>query len=75
MVNAVMCSGTVTGGQLVKPSGAWVRKVEDKHPIVDLDKIKETFMHVSTGFCIPDPPSMKEKGPEVPDKNMELRSD
>jgi hypothetical protein len=47
-VNAVMRSGAVTGGQLAKPSGVLVRKAEDKQPIVDLDKIKETFMHAST---------------------------
>ena len=58
-----MRSGTVTGGQPTKPSGAWVRKAEDKQPVVDLDKIKETFVHASIGFCIPNPPSMKGKEP------------
>ena len=56
MVNVVMRSGTLTGGQLEKPSGAWVRKAEDKKPVIDLDKIKETFVHASTRFCIPDLP-------------------
>ena len=48
MVNVVMRSGAVTGGYLVKPTGAWVRKEEDKQPTVDLDKIKETFINAST---------------------------
>ena len=47
-MNVATCSGVVIGGQPTKPSGAWARKVEDKHPIVDLDKIKETFVHVNT---------------------------
>ena len=62
-VNVVTRSGVVTGGQPAKPSGAWVRKAEDKQPAVDLDKIKETFVHASTGFCIPDLPSSKGKEP------------
>jgi len=63
IVNVVTRSGMVTGGQLAKPSGAWVRKVEDKQPVVDLDKIKETFVHASKEFCIPNPPSTKVKEP------------
>ena len=61
MVNVVTRSGTEIGGQLVKPSGAWVRKVEDKQPAVDLDKIKETIIHAITKFGILDPPSTKGK--------------
>ena len=75
MVNVVTCSGTVTGGQLAKPTGAWVRNAEDKQATVDLGKIKETFVHASKEFCIPNRPSTKGKGPEVTDKSMELRSD
>ena len=74
-VNTVTCSGAVTSGQLAKPSGAWVRKAEDKQPIVDLSKIKETFMHTSKEFCITDPPGRKGKEIKVPDRSMELRSD
>jgi hypothetical protein len=74
-VNVVTRSGVVTIGQLAKPSGAWVRKAKDKQPTVDLSKIKETFMHASQEFCIPDPPSTKGKGPEVLDRSMEVRSD
>ena len=32
-------------------------------------------MHTSKEFCIPNPPLGKGKGPEVPDKSIELRSD
>ena len=71
-MNVVTCSGTVTGGQPTKPSRAWVRKAEDKQLIVDLDKIKETFMHASIGFCMLDLPSMKGKEPQVLDRSMEL---
>ena len=67
-------SGLVTGGQLAKPRGEWVRKEEDKQPIVGLDKIKETFMHARTEFCIPDPPSSKGKELQISDRNMELQS-
>jgi hypothetical protein len=74
-MNVVTHSGAVTGGQLAKPRGAWVRKAKDKQPAVDLDKIKETFVHTSKEFCIPDPPSMKGKGHEVTDRSMEMRSD
>ena len=63
----------VTSGQPAKPRGEWVRKVEDKKPTVDLDKIKETFIHTRTGFCIPDPPSAKGKELQISNKNMELR--
>ena len=55
--------GLVTGGQPTKPRGEWVRKVEDKKPTVDLDKIKETFMHACTKFYIPDLPLVKGKEP------------
>ena len=61
MVNVVMRSGAVTGGQPTKPSGAWVRKAEDKQPTIDLSKIKETFVHTSKEFSIPDPPLKKGK--------------
>ena len=74
-VNVVMHSDAVTSGQPTKPSGAWARKIEDKQPAVDMDKIKETLVHASTKFCIPDPPSMKGKEPQVPDKSIGLRSD
>ena len=74
-VNVVTRSGMVTSGQPANPSGAWVQKAEDKQPAVDLDKIKETFVHTSKEFCIPDPPSTKGKGPEVSDRSMELRND
>ena len=46
-VNVVTCSGAVTGSKQVKPSGAWVRKVEEKQPAIDLNKIKETFVNTS----------------------------
>jgi len=75
MVNVVTRSGAVTGGQPTKPSGAWVRKVGNKKPANDLCKIKETFVHTSKEFCIPDPPLGKGKGPMVTDKSMELCSD
>ena len=75
MVNAVTCNGVVTNGQPTKPSGAWVRKAEDKQPIVDLSKVKETFVHTSKQFCIPDPPSMEGKGPEALNRSMELHND
>ena len=68
-------SGLVTGRQSTKPREEWVRKVEDKQHAVDLDKIKETFMHTHTGFCIPDPPSAKGKQLQISNINMELRSD
>ena len=70
-----MRSGMVTSGQPAKPRGEWVRKVEDKKPIVDLDKVKETFMHAHTILCIPDRPSLKGKEPQILDRSMELRSD
>ena len=65
----------MTGGKPTKPSEAWVQKVEDKQPAIDLDKIKETFVHASREFCITDPPGRQGKEPEVPDRSMELRSD
>ena len=74
-VNVVKHSGTMIGGQLAKSSATCVHKAEDKKPIVDLRKIKEIFMHASQEFCIPDPPSTKGKGPEVPNRSMELCSD
>ena len=54
-------SGLVTGGQPAKPREEWVRKAKDRQPAVDLDKIKETFIHARTKFFIPDPPSSKGK--------------
>ena len=63
MVIVVTHSGVVTSRQPTKPSGAWVRKAEDKRSVVDLEKIKETFVHASIGFCIPDLPLSKEKEP------------
>ena len=51
----------VTGGQPVNPREEWVRKAEDKQPAVDLDKIKETFIHTHTRFCKPNPPPAKGK--------------
>ena len=74
-MNVVTRSGAVTGGQLVKPSGTWVWKAEEKQPTIDLSKIKETFVHNSKEFCIPDPPLGKGKGLEVANRGMELRSD
>ena len=74
-VNVVMHSGIVTSGQPAKPIGAWIRKVEEKQPTVDLSKIKETFVHTSKEFCILDPPLKEGKGPEVASRSMELRSD
>ena len=67
-----MRSGMVTGGQPTKPRGEWVRKEEVKQPTIDLDKIKETFMHTRTRFCIPDPPSSKGKELQISDRNMEM---
>ena len=32
-------------------------------------------MHACTEFCIPDPPSLKGKEPQILDRSMELRSD
>ena len=74
-INVLTCSGLVTGGQPAKLREEWVWKAEDKQPAVDLDKIKETFMHTHTGFCIPDPPSAKGKELQILNRNMELRSD
>ena len=75
-MNVVMCSGMVTGGQqgksTVKPTRSWVRKEEEKQPTIDLHKIKETFVHTSKEFCIPDLPSVKGKGPMI---DTELCSD
>ena len=71
-MDVVTHSGTIIGGQPTKPSGAWVRKEKDKQPAVDLDKIKETSVHATKGFCIPDPPSLKGKEPQVPYRSMEL---
>ena len=68
-------SGLVTGGQLGEPRGEWVRKVEYKQPTVDLDKIKETFMHAHIEFCIPDPLASKGKELQISDSSMKLRSD
>ena len=46
-MNVVTCSGVVTGGQPTKPNRAWVQKAEDKQPIIDLSKIKETSVNAS----------------------------
>ena len=64
-MNVVMHNGTVTSGQPVNPSGAWVQKVEEKKPTIDLNKNKETFGHANKEFCIPNPPSEKGKGPQI----------
>lgn len=61
-MNVVTRSGVVTGGQLVKPSGTWVQKVEEKQPAIDLSKIKDIFVHTNKEFCKLDPPLKKEKG-------------
>ena len=78
-MNVVTRSGAVTDGQqgksTVKPTGEWVRKAEEKQPAIDLHKIKETFVHTSKEFCIPDPPSVKGKGPEIGSTSTKLRSD
>ena len=74
-MNVVMRSGAVTGGQQAKPSGAWVQKAEEKQPTIDLNKIKETFVHASKEFCIPSPPSKKGKEPEIAGTSTELRND
>ncbi|CAF4248723.1 unnamed protein product [Adineta steineri] len=70
-----MRSGLVTGGQPANPRGEWVQKPEDKKPTVDLDEIKETFMHARIEFCIPDPPASKDKELEISNSAMKLRSD
>ena len=75
MVNVVTRSGAITVGQPVKPSGAWVRKAKDRKPAVDIDEIKETFVHASKEFCITYPLGRKGKEPQVPDRSMELCSD
>ena len=62
----------VTGGQPIKPRGECVRKAEDKKPTTDLDKIKETFMHAHTKFCIPDPTTSKGKELQILDNTMKL---
>lgn len=74
-MNVVTRSGMVTGGHPAKPSGTWVQTVEEKQPTIDLNKIKETFLHASKEFCIPDPPSDKGKGPEIESTSIELHSD
>ena len=74
-MNVVTRSGVVTGGQQAKPTRTWVQKAEEKQPTIDLHKIKETFVHTSKEFCIPDPPSVKGKGPEIGSTSTELRSD
>jgi hypothetical protein len=74
-VNVVIHSGAMIGGQQEMPTGAWVRKAEEKQPVIDLNKIKETFVHTSKKFCIPDPPSKKGKGPEIAGISTELHSD
>ena len=77
-MNVVTRSGTLTCGQqgksTAKPTGSWVQKSEEKQPMIDLHKIKETFVHTSKDFCIPDPPSVKGKGLEIGNTNTKLRS-
>ena len=74
-----MRSSAVTDGQQGKsttnPTGSWVWKAEEKQPMIELHKIKETFVHTSKEFCIPDQPSSKGKGLEIGSTNTELRSD
>ena len=74
-VIVVTRSGAVTGRQQAKPSGAWVRKEEEKQPTIDLNKIKETFVHSSNEFCILDPPLEKGKEPEIESTSTELCND
>ena len=74
-MNVVTHSGAVIGGKQVKPSGAWVQKLEEKQPPIDLNKIKETFVHANKEFSIPDPASEEGKGPEIEGTSTELRSD
>ena len=59
----------------MKPTGSWVQKVEEKQPVIDLHKIKETFVHTSKEFCILDPPSTKGKELEIGSTNTKLCSD
>lgn len=75
IVNVVTRSGAVTVGQQVKPTGSWVQKVEEKQPVIDLHKIKETFVHASKEFCIPDLPFVKGKGPQIGSTSTEMHSD
>ena len=76
IVNVVMRSGVVTDSQqgknTAKPTGSWVWKAEEKQLVIDLQKVKETFVHTSKEFCIPDSPSAKGKGPAI---DTELCSD
>ena len=78
-MNMVTYSGAVTGGQqgkgTAKPIGSWVQKAEEKQLAIDLHKIKETCVHTSKEFCIPNLPSMKGKGLEIGSTNIELCSD
>ena len=50
-------------------------KAKGKKPAIHLSKIKETFLHTSKEFCIPDPPLEKGKGPEIESTSIELHSD
>jgi hypothetical protein len=78
-VNVVTRSGMVTNDQQGKNTtnmnGSWVRKAEEKKPVIDLHKIKETSVHASNEFRIPDPPTEKGKGPEKGSTSIELHSD
>ena len=78
-VNVVTRSGAVTDGQqgksTAKPTGSWVWKAKEKQPMIDLHKIKETFVHTSKEFCIPDPPSVKGKGIEMGSTYTKFHSD
>ena len=75
-VNVVTRSGMVTHGQQgkskAKPTGSWVWKAKEKQPAIDLHNIKETFVHTSKEFCIPDLPSVKGKGLAI---DIKLHSD
>ena len=78
-MNVVTRSGVVTGCQqgksTAKLTGSWVQKAKGKEPMIDLQKIKETFLHISKEFCIPDPPSVKGKGLEMGSTSTKLCSD
>ena len=59
----------------MKPTESWVWKAEEKQPVINLHKIKETFVHTSKEFCIPDLPSSKGKGLEIGSTNTKIHSD
>ena len=78
-MNVVTCSGPVTVGQqgksTTKPPRSWVQKAEETQPMIDLHKIKETFVPTSKDFCTPDLPFAKGMGLEIGSTNTELRRD